>query len=43
MREHGLRVEQNTSPVSLELSDDPKDLQDPQSYAVKVLTFSPSL
>ena len=39
MRKEGLEVERPIVPVSLQISEDPKEIADPQAYPVKVPHF----
>ena len=39
MKKEGLEVERPIVPISLKMSDDPKELGDPHAYPVKVWNF----
>lgn len=43
LREHGVHVERPYQPTSLELSQDEKELLDPEAYPVKVCFFPSSI
>ena len=40
MRKEGLQVERPIVPISLQISEDPKELADPHAYPIKVRPFS---
>ena len=40
MRKEGLEVDRSVVPISLQLSEDPKELADPHAYPIKVRSFS---
>jgi phenol 2-monooxygenase len=39
MRKEGLEVERPIVPIDLQISDDPRELEDPRAYPVKVRNF----
>ena len=39
MKNEGLHVERPIVPISLQISDDPRELADPHAYPVKVWNF----
>jgi len=41
MRKEGLQVDRPVVPISLQLSEDQKELADPHAYPIKVRTFFP--
>ena len=40
MRKEGLAVDRPVVPISLQLSEDPKELADPHAFPIKVRSFS---
>lgn len=40
MRKDGLQVDRPVVPISLQLSEDPKELADPHAYPIKVRSIS---
>jgi phenol 2-monooxygenase (NADPH) len=40
MRKEGLQVERPIVPISLQISDDPKEIADPHAYPIKVRFFT---
>ena len=39
MKKEGLHVERPIVPISLQISDDPRELADPHAYPIKVWDF----
>jgi phenol 2-monooxygenase len=39
MKEEGLEVERPIVPIDLQMSDDPRELENPHAYPVKVWNF----